>query len=165
ELLFSSGLRVSELVGLDIGHVNLKRQEFMVRGKGDKDRPVFLSPEATEWLDLYLTSRQDNFKPLFIRYAGANTNESGDEAVRLTARSVQRNVSRYARLAGITKHVSPHTLRHSFATDLLMNGADLRSVQSMLGHANIATTQVYTHVTDQHLKEIHRRFHRSSNGD
>lgn len=160
ELLFSSGLRVSELVGLDIGHVNLKRQEFMVRGKGDKDRPVFLSPEATEWLDVYLKSRQDNFKPLFIRYAGANTNESGDEAVRLTARSVQRLVSHYARTAGITKHVSPHTLRHSFATDLLMNGADLRSVQSMLGHANIATTQVYTHVTDQHLKEIHARFHR-----
>ncbi|HET8690309.1 MAG TPA: site-specific tyrosine recombinase/integron integrase [Candidatus Saccharimonadales bacterium] len=160
ELLFSSGLRVSELVGLDIGHVNLKRQEFTVRGKGDKDRPVFLSPEATEWLDLYLKSRQDNFKPLFIRYAGANTNESGDEAVRLTARSVQRIVSRYASLAGITKHVSPHTLRHSFATDLLMNGADLRSVQSMLGHANIATTQVYTHVTDQHLKEVHARFHR-----
>lgn len=160
ELLFSSGLRVSELVGLDIGHVNLKRQEFMVRGKGDKDRPVFLSPEATEWLALYLKSRQDSFKPLFIRYAGANTAETGDEAVRLTARSVQRLVSRYARAAGITKHVSPHTLRHSFATDLLMNGADLRSVQSMLGHANIATTQVYTHVTDQHLKEVHARFHR-----
>jgi site-specific recombinase XerD len=161
ELLFSSGLRVSELVGLDIGHVNLKRGEFMVRGKGDKDRPVFLSPEATEWLAHYLDSRHDDFKPLFIRYAGANTSETGDEAVRLTARSVQRIVSRYAKIAGITKHVSPHTLRHSFATDLLMNGADLRSVQSMLGHSNIATTQVYTHVTDQHLKEVHAKFHRS----
>lgn len=160
ELLFSSGLRVSELVGLDIGHVNLNRGEFTVRGKGDKDRPVFISPEASEWLAAYLKARTDSFKPLFIRYSGANTIDNPDEAVRLSARSVQRIVASYARAAGITKHVSPHTLRHSFATDLLMNGADLRSVQSMLGHSNIATTQVYTHVTDQHLKDIHRRFHR-----
>lgn len=160
ELLFSSGLRVSELVGLNISHVNLKRGEFTVRGKGDKDRPVFISPEAAEWLAAYLQARHDSFAPLFIRYSGSKQEDDSNEAVRLTARSVQRLVSHYARLAGITKHVSPHTLRHSFATDLLMNGADLRSVQSLLGHSNIATTQVYTHVTDPHLRDIHRRFHR-----
>jgi site-specific recombinase XerD len=159
ELLFSSGLRVSELVNLDRDHVNLNRGEFTVRGKGQKDRPVFISPEATEWLAAYLKTRTDSSKPLFIRYSGTKTGDS--EAFRLTPRSVQRLVSQYAKLAGITKHVSPHTLRHSFATDLLMNGADLRAVQSMLGHSNIATTQVYTHVTDQHLREIHRKFHRN----
>lgn len=161
ELLFSSGLRVSELVNLDRDHINLNRGEFMVRGKGQKDRPVFVSPEATEWLASYLKTRTDSAKPLFIRYSGAKTGDSGGESFRLTPRSIQRMVSQYAKLAGITKHVSPHTLRHSFATDLLMNGADLRSVQSMLGHSNIATTQVYTHVTDQHLKEVHQKFHRS----
>lgn len=160
ELLFSSGLRVSELVNLDRDHINLNRGEFMVRGKGQKDRPVFVSPEATEWLATYLKTRTDSAKPLFIRYSGAKTGDSGGESFRLTPRSVQRMVSQYAKLAGITKHVSPHTLRHSFATDLLMNGADLRSVQSMLGHSNISTTQVYTHVTDQHLKEVHQKFHR-----
>lgn len=162
ELLFSSGLRVSELVNLDRDHINLNRGEFMVRGKGQKDRPVFVSPEATEWLAAYLKTRTDSAKPLFIRYSGAKTGDSGGESFRLTPRSVQRMVSQYAKLAGITKHVSPHTLRHSFATDLLMNGADLRSVQSMLGHSNIATTQVYTHVTDQHLKEVHQKFHRKT---
>lgn len=160
ELLFSSGLRVSELCNLNRGHLNLGRGEFMVRGKGQKDRPVFISPEATEWLAAYLRSRLDTAEPLFIRYSGARASDLRGEALRLTPRSVQRLVSSYARAAGITKHVSPHTMRHSFATDLLMNGADLRSVQTMLGHSNIATTQVYTHVTDPHLKEVHRRFHR-----
>jgi site-specific recombinase XerD len=162
ELLFSSGLRVSELVNLDRDHINLNRGEFMVRGKGQKDRPVFVSPEATEWLATYLKTRTDSAKPLFIRYSGTKTGDTQGENFRLTPRSVQRMVSQYAKLAGITKHVSPHTLRHSFATDLLMNGADLRSVQSMLGHSNISTTQVYTHVTDQHLREIHQKFHRKA---
>jgi site-specific recombinase XerD len=159
ELLFSSGLRVSELVGLDRDHINLKRREFTVRGKGQKDRPVFISPEAATWLQRYLDQREDNTRPLFIRFGGNKKVDMSGNYHRLTARSVQRLVSRYALMAGITKHVSPHTLRHSFATDLLMNGGDLRSVQAMLGHSNIATTQIYTHVTDPHLKQIHERFH------
>ncbi len=162
ELLFSSGLRVSELVGLDRDHINLRRREFMVRGKGQKDRPVFISDEAAAWIEKYLAMRTDNTKPLFIRYSGTKKVDNTGNFSRLTARSVQRLVARYARLAGITKHVSPHTLRHSFATDLLMNGADLRSVQAMLGHSNIATTQIYTHVTDPHLKEVHAKFHHRS---
>lgn len=160
ELLFSSGLRVSELVGLDKDHINLKRREFMVRGKGQKDRPVFISLDAAEWVQRYLDRREDNTKPLFVRYSGTKKVDLSGNFHRLTARSVQRMVSRYALLAGITKQVSPHTLRHSFATDLLMNGADLRSVQAMLGHSNIATTQIYTHVTDPHLRSVHERFHR-----
>lgn len=159
ELLFSSGLRVSELVGLDRDHINLKRREFMVRGKGQKDRPIFISPEAAEWIGKYLEKRKDISKPLFLRYGGSKESDTSGNYLRLTARSVQRLVARYALLAGITKHVSPHTLRHSFATDLLMNGADIRSVQAMLGHSNISTTQIYTHVTDPHLKSIHEKFH------
>jgi site-specific recombinase XerD len=159
ELLFSSGLRVSELVGLDRDHVNLKRREFMVRGKGQKDRPIFISPSAAEWISRYLDKREDNTKPLFIRYSGTKNVDLTGNFHRLTVRSVQRLVAQYALLAGITKHVSPHTLRHSFATDLLMNGADLRSVQAMLGHSNISTTQIYTHVTDPHLKAVHEKFH------
>jgi site-specific recombinase XerD len=159
ELLFSSGLRVSELVGLDKDHINLKRREFTVRGKGQKDRPIFISEAAASWLQSYLDERQDNVKPLFIRYSGQKKVDLSGNFHRLTARSVQRLVSRYALLAGITKHVSPHSLRHSFATDLLMNGADLRSVQALLGHSNIATTQIYTHVTDPHLKAVHEQFH------
>lgn len=160
ELLFSSGLRVSELVGLNRDHINLKRREFMVRGKGQKDRPVFVSKSAAEHVQNYLDERHDSLTPLFLSYSrnAGSTDTSGDFR-RLSTRSVQRMVSQYARLAGITKHVSPHTMRHSFATDLLMNGADLRSVQSMLGHSNISTTQVYTHVTDQHLKDVFERFH------
>ena len=161
ELLFSSGLRVSELVGLDRDHINLRRREFMVRGKGQKDRPIFISPEAADWIQRYLDMRQDNTKPLFIRYSGSKKVDLSGNYHRLTARSVQRMVARYALGAGITKHVSPHTLRHSFATDLLMNGSDLRSVQAMLGHSNIATTQIYTHVTDPHLKKVHEQFHRA----
>jgi site-specific recombinase XerD len=159
ELLFSSGLRVSELVGLDQDHINLKRREFMVRGKGQKDRPIFISPEAADWLQRYLDMRKDNTRPLFIRFAGNKKVDLSGNFHRLTARSVQRIVAHHALLAGITKHVSPHSLRHSFATNLLMNGADLRSVQAMLGHSNIATTQIYTHVTDPHLKSIHKKFH------
>lgn len=159
ELLFSSGLRVSELVNLNKDHINLKRREFMVRGKGQKDRPIFVSEEAANWVQKYLEGRTDTLSPLFINYSGKKQIETTGNAQRLTARSVQRMVERHARLAGITKHVSPHTLRHSFATDLLMNGADLRSVQAMLGHSNISTTQIYTHVTDPHLKKIHEQFH------
>lgn len=159
ELLFSSGLRVSELVGLNRDDINLKRREFMVRGKGQKDRPVFISIDAAAWLEQYLDKRTDNSKPMFIRYSGQKKVDLSGNFHRLTARSVQRMVSRYALLAGITKHVSPHTLRHSFATDLLMNGSDLRSVQALLGHSNVATTQIYTHVTDPHLKSVHERFH------
>lgn len=162
ELLFSSGLRVSELVNLNRDHINTKRREFMVRGKGQKDRPVYISESAADWVEQYLAIRQDTLAPLFISYSkNVEANTSGDYR-RLTARSIQRMVSKYARLAGITKHVSPHTMRHSFATDLLMNGADLRSVQSMLGHSNIATTQIYTHVTDAHLKDVYEKFHSES---
>lgn len=163
ELLFSSGLRVSELVGLDRDHINLKRREFTVRGKGQKDRPVFISQQAADWIHQYLQKRTDTTRPLFIRYSGTKKVDLTGNFHRLTARSIQRMVSKYALLAGITKHVSPHTLRHSFATDLLMNGADLRSVQALLGHSNIATTQIYTHVTDPHLKSVHEHFHNHKN--
>lgn len=160
ELLFSSGLRVSELVNLNKDDINLEKREFTVRGKGSKDRPVFVSQAAVDKISEYLESRDDSLPAMFISYSrnGGKTDTSGDFR-RLTPRSIQRMVSRYAKLAGITKHVSPHTMRHSFATDLLMNGADVRSVQGMLGHADISTTQVYTHITDQHLKEVHERFH------
>jgi site-specific recombinase XerD len=162
ELLFSSGLRVSELVGLDRDHINLKRREFMVRGKGQKDRPIFISSDAASCIEQYLAKREDNTRPLFIRYSGTKQVDRSGNFHRLTARSIQRLVASYALRAGITKHVSPHTLRHSFATDLLMNGADLRSVQAMLGHSNISTTQIYTHVTDPHLKAVHEKFHHKS---
>ncbi|HUD07063.1 MAG TPA: site-specific tyrosine recombinase/integron integrase [Candidatus Saccharimonadales bacterium] len=160
ELLFSSGLRVSELVGLNRDHINLKRREFTVRGKGQKDRPIFISEEAASWLENYLSKREDNMPALFISFSGNKTATRGQNYKRLTSRSVQRLIGQYARLAGITKHVSPHTMRHSFATDLLMNGSDLRSVQALLGHSNIATTQIYTHITDPHLKSVHEKFHR-----
>ncbi|RWZ79530.1 MAG: hypothetical protein EOT04_01300 [Candidatus Chaera renei] len=159
ELLFASGLRISELVGLNREHVNTKRREFMVRGKGKKDRPVFISQEAADWLEKYLSHRQDSLPALFVSLNGKHKIDNSGNYKRLGARSIQRLISRYATLAGITKRVSPHTLRHSYATDLLMNGADLRSVQSLLGHSNIATTQIYTHLTDSHLKEVYERFH------
>ncbi|MDO5762151.1 MAG: tyrosine-type recombinase/integrase [Bacteroidales bacterium] len=160
ELLYSGGLRVSELVGLNRDSINLERREFMVRGKGSKDRPIFISQSAADRISDYLDARTDSLPALFLnnsRYTG-DPDTSGNYR-RITPRSVARIVEKYARLAGITKHVSPHTLRHSFATDLLMNGADLRSVQSMLGHADISTTQIYTHVTDAHLREVHEKFH------
>ena len=165
ELLFSGGMRVSELCNLNRDQVNLERREFTVRGKGNKDRPIFISQSAADAIGEYLSSRSDGLKPLFLnnsRNIHQNLSDSygidASEQRRLTPRSIQRIVSKYAQAAGITKHVTPHTLRHSFATDLLMNGADLRSVQSMLGHSNIATTQIYTHVTDPHLKEVHEKF-------
>jgi site-specific recombinase XerD len=165
ELLFSSGLRVSEVVNLNRDHINTKRREFMVRGKGQKDRPVFISQSAADWVDRYIDTRQDTLAPLFISYSrNVEADMSGDFR-RLSARSIQRMVNKYARLAGITKHVSPHTMRHSFATDLLMNGADIRSVQSMLGHSSISTTQIYTHVTDAHLKDVYEQFHSESKSD
>lgn len=159
ELLFSSGLRVSELVNLNRDHINTKRREFMVRGKGQKDRPVFIGQTAAQHIEDYLHARLDNLPPLFLSYSRNNITQTTGDYRRLTARSIQRMISQYARLAGITKHVSPHTMRHSYATDLLINGADLRSVQSMLGHSNISTTQVYTHVTDAHLREVYEKFH------
>lgn len=162
ELLFSGGLRVSELVSLNRDHINLQRREFSIRGKGQKDRLIFISPQAAGWLEKFLKSRRDNFKPLFIHYSGSKDGLDEGTYTRLTARSVQRLVTRYGKLAGITKRVTPHTLRHSFATDLLSNGADLRSVQSLLGHANVSTTQIYTHLTDPQLKSVHERFHRKS---
>lgn len=159
ELLFSSGLRVSELVNLNRDHVNTKRREFTVRGKGKKDRPVFISQTAAEHVDNYLKTRADSLQPLFISYSRNIGESNNGDYRRLGPRSIQRIINKYTRLAGITKHVSPHTMRHSFATDLLMNGADIRSVQAMLGHSSISTTQVYTHVTDQHLREVHQKFH------
>lgn len=160
ELLFSGGLRVSELVKLNRDSINLQRREFIVRGKGNKDRPIFISEAAADWVEQYLDKRTDTLAPLFLNNSRhmQEVDTSGNYR-RLTTRSVERIVQKYAKLAGITKHVSPHTLRHSFATDLLMNGADLRSVQAMLGHADISTTQIYTHVTDIHLKEVHEKFH------
>lgn len=163
ELLFSSGLRVSELVNLNRDHINTKRREFMVRGKGQKDRPVFIGESAAERVMDYLATRTDSLPPLFISYSHNAKETNSSDYRRLTARSIQRMLSHYAKLAGITKHVSPHTLRHSYATDLLMNGADIRSVQSMLGHSNISTTQVYTHVTDEHLREVYEKFHSDTN--
>lgn len=159
ELLYSSGLRVSELVNLNRDHINLKRREFMVRGKGQKDRPVFISPRATKAVQAYLDQRADSLPPLFLRYGGHEAIDNSGDFKRLTARSIQRLVAHYALAAGLTKQVSPHTLRHSYATALLTNGADIRSVQVMLGHSNIATTQIYTHVTDPHLKEVYERYH------
>lgn len=160
ELLFSGGLRVSELCNLNREQVNLERKEFMVRGKGRKDRPIFIDGTTAEHIQDYLDARHDDLPALFLNNSKNEgiPDTSGDYR-RLTPRSVERIVQKYAKLAGITKHVTPHTLRHSFATDLLMNGADIRSVQSLLGHANISTTQIYTHVTDTHLKEVHDRFH------
>ena len=160
ELLYSGGLRVSELVGLNRDSINLERREFMVRGKGSKDRPIFISKSAADRVQDYLDARTDSLPALFLNNSrNMQAVDTSGNYRRMTVRSVERVVEKYARLAGITKYVSPHTLRHSFATDLLMNGADLRSVQSMLGHANISTTQIYTHVTDAHLKEIHEKFH------
>lgn len=159
ELLFSTGLRVSELCSLNKESVNLKRGEFAVRGKGDKVRVVFLSEPARRSLENYISKRQDIDEALFVRNQKLQVTRSKLQDLRLTPRTVQRIVKHYATKAGIVKDIHPHTLRHSFATDLLRNGADIRSVQAMLGHANITTTQIYTHVTDTGLKEIHKAFH------
>jgi len=159
ELLFSTGLRVSELVGLNKDRINLERREFGVIGKGGKSRLVFVSDRAAEWIKRYLDKREDSFKPLFIRYSGAVIEENGGEKMRLTARSVERLVKKYVRSARIPVDATVHTFRHSFATDLLINGADIRSVQEMLGHKNIATTQIYTHITNKQLHDVHKSFH------
>ena len=159
ETLFSTGLRVSELVNLNRDQVDLKRKEFGVKGKGNKLRVVFLSDTATQWIERYLQSRKDNFKPLFIRHSGKVDIQKSGETMRLTVRSIQNIVAKYAKRSGLPIEVTPHTLRHSFATDLLISGADIRSVQEMLGHESIRTTQVYTHVTNRHLKEVHKAFH------
>lgn len=159
ELLFSTGLRVSELVSLNREQVNLNTREFGVIGKGGRSRIVFISHQAAEWIDKYLKSRMDQYKPLFIRDLRPKEIALEDEKVRLTARSVQRLVKKYVRQANLPVAATPHTLRHSMATDLLRSGADLRSVQEILGHKNIATTQIYTHVTDARLREIHEKFH------
>jgi len=157
ELLFSTGLRVSELCGLNRNSIDLARREFSVRGKGEKVRVVFLSDQARQALKNYLEKRGDLEEALFINFRGRKNVLS--EKSRLTPRSVERLVQYYAVKAGISRKVTPHILRHVFATDLLVNGADLRSVQALLGHANITTTQVYTHVTDKQLREIHSAFH------
>ena len=154
ELLFSSGLRLSELVGLKRSAVNIERGEFSVKGKGGKVRLVFLNQAAKTALTAYLRSRRDEATPLFL----ASRAQKDDKALPVNARNVQRLLKRQAILAGITKPVTPHTLRHSFATNLLRNGADLRSVQAMLGHSSVTTTQLYTHVTDKGLREVFERF-------
>ena len=157
ELLFSTGLRVSELSGLTIEQVYLKSDEFTVRGKGDKPRIVFLSDSAKEWLKAYLDKRHDTSPFLFVSHDRAKKSRS--VSLPLSSRSIERIVKKYAKQAGMTKKITPHTMRHTFATDLLRSGADIRSVQSLLGHASITTTQIYTHVTDKGLKEIHKKFH------
>lgn len=168
ELLFSTGLRVSELCSLTCD-INLKNDELSVRGKGEKIRVVFLSPAAKEALKKYLAKRTDMSEALFVQYGknagvvdsggGKNSGARGEKSDALTPRSVERIIKHYAIKAGITRKVTPHVIRHSFATDLLRNGADLRSVQMLLGHANIGTTQIYTHITDKQLREVHKKFH------
>lgn len=162
EMLFSTGLRVSELAGLKRAEINPKKEEFTIRGKGGKLRVVFMSPEARQWLQKYGEARRDTGLSLFVRQDRAQGKGQGSGA--LTPRSIQRIVEKYARAAGITKRITPHTLRHTFATDLLRNGADIRSVQALLGHASITTTQVYTHVTDTQLREVHQAFHGKKRG-
>jgi len=160
EVLFSTGLRVSELASLNKEDINIERGEFSVLGKGRKVRIVFLSDHAKTRLGAYLEKRSDPYSALFIRYSGPKPEEGlTPEKMRLSVRSIERLVDKYRKLAGIVKHFSPHALRHSFATDLLQHGADLRSVQEMLGHKNVSTTQVYTHVTNPRLREIHQKFH------
>ena len=158
ETLFSTGLRINELTSLNRVEVNPEKDDFSVTGKGGKVRIVFLSPKAQHWLRKYLYMRSDNLKPLFINHSEKEDPQNLN-AARLTARTIQRRIKKYALLAGITKKVTPHTLRHSFATDLLSNDANIRSVQAMLGHANLSTTQIYTHVTNQELKKIHHKHH------
>ncbi len=169
ELLFSTGLRVSELANLKKENVNIKKDEFSVMGKGKKTRVVFLSEQAKYWLKKYVDSRMDLNPYLFVSHdkrtsSGKSVKNKNDEKP-LTPRSIQRIVQKYARAAGITKPVTPHTLRHSYATDLLQNGADIRSVQTMLGHSSITTTQIYTHITDKELRNIYKKFHGKKRGE
>jgi site-specific recombinase XerD len=155
ELFFSTGLRLSELCSLN-RDLDLSKDEFSIRGKGEKIRVVFLSEDAKTAIRAYLKARKDMDEPMFTDVA-LNGVSRADR--RLTPRSIERIVKHYAIKAGISKKVTPHVLRHSFATDLLSNGADIRSVQMMLGHANIATTQIYTHITDKQLRDVHKKFH------
>jgi site-specific recombinase XerD len=163
ELLFSTGLRISELCALP-RDINLKLDEMTVRGKGEKVRVVFISDDARNSVKKYLDKRDDMDDALFIQIAGKGNEKLAQkkDSLRITPRSVERIIKQYAIKCGISKKVTPHVIRHSFATDLLRNGADLRSVQMLLGHANINTTQIYTHVTDSELKKIHKKFHRKS---
>lgn len=164
ELFFSSGMRISELVALNADQMSFLKDksttrtyELSIVGKGKYVRTIFISPRATQWLREYLTARRDIYKPLFI-----NTRSKDKSSKRLTARSIQMIIAKCAMLAGISKKVTPHTLRHTYATDLLTHGADLRSVQELLGHKNVATTQIYTHVTNKRLRDIHEKFHGGS---
>lgn len=159
EVLFSTGLRVSELTKLDRDKVDLERREFGIIGKGGRARVVFLSTRAAEWVKKYLGERPDHYKPLFIRHKGKMDPTTPDEKMRLSPRSVQRMIKKYSRKIKLPMEATPHVLRHSFATDLLMAGADIRSVQEMLGHKNISTTQIYTHVTNKQLRDVHSAFH------
>jgi site-specific recombinase XerD len=159
ELLFSTGLRVSELVSLNRDQINLDRKEFGIIGKGRRSRIVFVSDRAADWIQKYLNVRKDAYKPLFIRYSGKVDETNNGEKMRLTPRSIERIIKKYVKATRLPVDATVHTLRHSFATDLLTNGADLRSVQEMLGHKNIATTQIYTHITNKQLREVHKSFH------
>jgi len=165
EVLFSTGVRVSELAGLNIDQINLERCEFSVFGKGGKVRVVFLSEDARDALKKYLAKRHDKDNAVFIRVVTVRKEDQEKETQRITSRQIERIVKEAAKRAGVVKDVTPHTLRHSFATDILRNGADLRSVQHMLGHTSVTTTQVYTHVTDKHLREVHERFHNRQNSE
>ena len=158
ELFFSTGLRLSELCSLN-RDIDLTKDEFSIRGKGEKVRVVFLSEDAKNAISEYLKNRKDFDEPLFVQYSNNTSGKSNSNQNRLTPRSIERIVKHYAIVAGISKKVTPHVIRHGFATDLLSNGADIRSVQMMLGHANIATTQIYTHITDRQLKDIHKKYH------
>ena len=162
ETLFSTGLRVSELARLNKEHINLETGEFGVLGKGGKLRVVYLSKRAILWLSRYLTKRKDSCKPLFIRYSGKVIADDFGEKMRLSVRSIERIIEGYGKKCRLPFRIGPHVLRHSFATDLLSAGADLRSVQELLGHANVGTTQIYTHVTNPQLKKVHQQFHRGN---
>lgn len=161
ETLYSTGLRVSELRALNREQVDLKRREFMVRGKGRKPRIVFLSEKAVDVISRYMGMRDDNFDALFLNSGkGIRADILDGEKRRLSTVSIEKIVRKYALKAGIIKQVTPHTLRHSFATELLVNGADIRSVQEMLGHSSITTTQIYTHLSNKKLREVHEKFHK-----
>lgn len=159
EVLFSTGLRVSELTNLDKDKIDFDRREFGITGKGGRARVVFLSQRACTYLQKYLNERKDHFKPLFIRHKGHIDPTIPDNKMRLTPRSVERMVKKYVRKIKLPIEITPHGIRHSFASDLLIAGADLRSIQEMLGHKNISTTQIYTHVTNKQLHEVHEQFH------
>lgn len=164
ELFFSTGLRVSELASLTRDRINTGTGEMRVVGKGRKERIVFISPRASQWYQAYIDRRGDELKAAFVGYRGKGVGDQPSpkvesQATALTPRSIERSIEKHAVVAGLVKKVTPHTLRHSFATDLLLHGADIRSVQTLLGHASITTTQIYTHITNSQLHEVHSRFH------